>query len=51
MPFAPLPDYGSAESRLDPSAQKWPESFGNGRNRLELVCMSIGIAITIGLKR
>ena len=49
MLFASLPGYGSAAFRLNPSAEKWPESVGNGLNQLELVCISISIAIGIAI--
>ena len=49
MLLAPLHEYGSAEFWLNPSEKKCPESVGNGRNLLELVCISIGIAISIAI--
>ena len=49
MLIVPLPEYRSAVFRLNLSTQKWPESVGNGRNRLELVRVSIGIAISIAI--
>ena len=51
MLFTSLPEHGSAAFRLNLSAEKWPESVGNGLNQLELVCISISIAISIGQKR
>ena len=47
MLFVPLQEYGYAEIQLNLSAQKQPESGGNGCNQLESVCIAIGIAISI----